>query len=189
MRRTTRRRARSRQTRSSSPSLWASKLWKVRQRKALSCVSPIRRTARRSTVRNPLVLLVLLPVLLKVRVVEVFLQRAGERQRRMLDVRYWDVEHVVELLGRAEVGDDFLRVAAEGLVDLERGGRIDVRHAEEVLEDVDDALVDASEEDEEVLDEQPESRHRYIVVDVLSVELSSCESAQDARARPSQAHL
>lgn len=51
----------------------------------------------------------------------------------MLEVRDLDVEDLVQLLDDPEVDHNLLRILAEGLVDLERGRSIRVRHLEVVL--------------------------------------------------------
>lgn len=123
-------------------------------------------TFRCSSIRYPLVFLVLFSVRSKVGVVEILLERASEgngslRVARMvssafspvpsssmlmggvsatymLQIGHLDQRDALELPGDAEISDHLLRIAHEGLVDLESGSSVWVGHLEVVLCRVED---------------------------------------------------
>lgn len=118
-------------------------------------------------VRRFFVSLVFDPVLLKVRIVKVLLQRTSKRHRCMLQIRYWDVEHIFQLFGHSKVLEYALCLSAEVAVKTQCCGSINVRHFKVILEQIDDTLVNGLEKNKEILDHYSKCGYSEFVLEII----------------------
>lgn len=97
----------------------------------------------------------------------------------MLDVRNMQHRLELEVLGDAKVRNNPRGYAAEGAVYVERLLSVMVRQLEEVLQQVDYALVEHLEQAESIMYKQTERHEQHVVADnVLLLVLALCEHIQ-----------
>jgi hypothetical protein len=86
------------------------------------------RSSRRLAFNHSQTLLILSPVLLKIWIVQIFLQRLDQTCRCVLEVRDRNVDNVVELPDDAEVVYHLVGLLDEGFVDIKGFGRVGFGH-------------------------------------------------------------